>query len=111
MGGAAGFELDSFDPAQGSPPETAVLASASRGFSDSYQGVVENVLMEASQSGASVNPAVRADMAYLEYPNGGAVFATGSICWSSALTHAGGDNNVARVTSNVLARFAQPPTD
>lgn len=106
MGGAGGFEIDRYDPAQGSPPGTSVLATATDGFSDSYQGVVENVMMEDSRSGASVNPAVRADMTYLEYPQGGAVFCTGSVCWGTSLTHNDGDNNVARITSNVLSRLA-----
>ncbi len=106
MGGAGGFEIDNFDHAQGTPPETVLLASAKDGFSDSYNGVVENVLMEGSEAKASTNPAVRADMTYLEYPNGGAVFSTGSVCWGTSLTHAGGDNNVAAITGNVLRRFA-----
>jgi len=106
MGGAGGFEIDSFDHAQGTPPETVLLASAKDGFSDTYNGVVENVLMEGSDSKASMNPAVRADMTYLEYPNGGAVFSTGSVCWGTSLTHEGGRNNVSAITGNVLRRFA-----
>jgi N,N-dimethylformamidase len=106
MGGAGGFEIDSFDHAQGTPPETVLLASAKDGFSDTYNGVVENVLMEGSDSKASMNPAVRADMTYLEYPNGGAVFSTGSVCWGTSLTHEGGRNNVSTITGNVLRRFA-----
>jgi N,N-dimethylformamidase len=39
---------------------------------------------------------------------GGAVFATGSIAWCGALAHNGADNNVARVTANVLRRFLDP---
>jgi N,N-dimethylformamidase len=105
MGGAGGFEIDSFDHAQGTPPGTVLLASAKDGFTDSYNGVVENVLMEGSEAKASTNPAVRADMTWLEYPGGGAVFSTGSVCWGTSLTHAGGDNNVAAITGNVLRRF------
>jgi N,N-dimethylformamidase len=105
MGGAGGFEIDSFDHAQGTPPATVLLATATGGFTDTYNGVVENVLMEGSEAKASTNPAVRADMTYLSYPNGGAVFSTGSVCWGTSLTHEGGDNNVARITGNVLRRF------
>ena len=36
---------------------------------------------------------------------GGAVFAVGSIAWSTAMTHKGGDNDVSRITANVLDRF------
>ena len=44
-------------------------------------------------------------MTYFETPNGGAVFATGSITWCYGLSHNGYDNNVSRVTENVLTRF------
>ena len=54
---------------------------------------------------------VRADLAYLEYPNGGAVFSAGAICWRGALSWNGYDNNVSRITENVLRAFASyyPP--
>ncbi|MEK7426104.1 MAG: hypothetical protein AAB131_19960, partial [Actinomycetota bacterium] len=48
---------------------------------------------------------VRADMTYFTAPNDGAVFSTGSIAWSSALPANGFDNNVSRVTDNVLRAF------
>ena len=48
----------------------------------------------------------RSDLTYLEYPNGGAVFAAGSICWRAGLSAYGYDNTVSRVTENVLRRFA-----
>ncbi|MBS1878391.1 MAG: hypothetical protein JST31_02650 [Actinobacteria bacterium] len=106
MGGAGGFEIDSLDFDQGSPPGTVLLATAKDGFSDSYNGVVENVLMEGSEAKASTNPAVRADMTYLEYPNGGAVFSTGSVCWGTSLTHDECRNSVSTITANVMRRFA-----
>jgi N,N-dimethylformamidase len=103
--GAAGFEIDRFDTALGSPHRTLLLAAAS-GFSDSYQHVTEEVLQSTSREGGSINPLVRADMTLLEYPNGGAVFSTGSISWAGCLSYNGYDNNVSRVTRNVLDRFA-----
>jgi N,N-dimethylformamidase len=48
---------------------------------------------------------VYANLAYLEYPNGGAVFATGSIAWSGSLSYDNYTNNVSRITENVLRRF------
>jgi N,N-dimethylformamidase len=36
------------------------------------------------------------------------VFATGSINWCASLAWNGYDNNVARVTTNVLRRFLDP---
>ena len=50
----------------------------------------------------------RADMAYLEYPNGGAVFSAGSICWRGSLSAHDYGGTVSRVTENVLRRFADP---
>ena len=58
--------------------------------------------------GAPENLAIRADMVFFETPNGGAVFSTGSIAWAGSLGHNGYDNNVARITGNVLRRFIDP---
>lgn len=102
--GAAGFELDRADEALGTPPGTVVLAS-SFGHSDSYQHAVEEVLAMDGSQGGTVNPLVRADMTYTEYPNGGAVFSTGSIAWCGCLSAKDYDNDVSRITENVLNRF------
>ncbi len=59
-----------------------------------------------SRQGGTVNPLVKADLAFAEYPNGGAVFSTGSIAWSGALYFNNYTNNVSRITENVLRRFA-----
>jgi N,N-dimethylformamidase len=53
-----------------------------------------------------VNKLVHADLAYLEYPNGGGVFSTGSIAWCASLSYNNYVNNVSRITENVLRRFA-----
>lgn len=103
--GAAGFELDRADPKLGTPPHALVLAS-SFGHSDSYQHVIEEVLMSDSTQGGSTNPHVRSDLVYFEGPNGGAVFSVGSIAWCGALSANGYDNTVSRITDNVLRRFA-----
>lgn len=103
--GAAGHEVDRFDRGLGTPAHTFLLATAT-GFSDGYQAVVEEVLMADSRQGGTVNPRVRADMTLLTYPNNGAVFSVGSIAWLGSLSANGYDNTVARVTGNVLRRFA-----
>ena len=103
--GAAGSELDRVDYALGTPPHTLLLAS-SFGHSDAYQHVVEEVNTSDSRQGGTINPLVRADMAFAEYPNGGAVFSTGAIAWSGALYFNDYNNNVSRITANVLERFA-----
>ena len=105
MGGAAGLEVDRLDFALGTPPHALIVATA-RGFSDSYQHVVEEVASSDSQQGGSVSPYVRGDMVFFETPGGGAVFSTGSISWCGSLSHNGYDNDVSRITENVLRRFA-----
>ena len=49
---------------------------------------------------------VRADLVYLPYPAGGAVFSVGSCSWCGSLSTDGYDNDIARITANVLRRFA-----
>jgi N,N-dimethylformamidase len=44
-------------------------------------------------------------MVYFETPNDGAVFSTSSINWMGSLSHNGYDNNVSRITENVLREF------
>jgi N,N-dimethylformamidase len=104
--GAAGYEIDRFDHALGTPRHALLLASAT-GFSDGFQHAIEENFASDSLQGGSVNPFVRADMCFIEYPNHGAVFSTGSISWCSALSYNGYDNNVSRVTANVLTTFAR----
>ena len=103
--GAAGQEIDRVDYALGSPPHTLILAQ-SYGHSDAYQHVVEEVNTSDSRQGGTVNKLVHADLAYLEYPNGGAVFSTGSIAWCASLSYNNYTNNVSRITENVVRRFA-----
>jgi len=104
LGGAGGFELDRVDTELGTPPHALVLAVA-RGFSDVYQATSEDILTSDSLQGGTVSPLVRADLVYYERPNGGAVFSTGSIAWCGALLDDDGENDVSRITENVLRRF------
>ncbi|MDB5075549.1 MAG: subunit beta of N,N-dimethylformamidase [Chloroflexi bacterium] len=108
MGGAAGDELDRADVVLGTPPHALVLAS-SFGHDDAYQFVVEDLLFSSAGQGGTENPNVRADMVFFEKPNGGAVFSVGSICWCGSLQHNDFDNNVSRITENVLRRFMSRP--
>ena len=114
--GAAGYEFDRVEGELGSPPGTLVLAS-SVGFDTQLANPMldERLWFAAGRDGARPDDPqrpgrphrfVRADMAYLEYPNGGAVFAAGAICWRGALSWNGYDNNVSRITANVLRAFA-----
>ena len=104
LGGAAGLEVERYDLTLGTPPHTKLLASGF-GFSDSYLKAHEDILFNHVGLGGTQDFQVRADMTYFTAPNDGAVFSTGSIAWSSALPANGFDNNVSRVTDNVLRAF------
>jgi N,N-dimethylformamidase len=106
-GGAAGLELDAVDRLLGSPPHTLVLA-ASENHSNVYLMVPEEVTGTIPAVSGVDCPTVRAELAFFETPQGGAVFSTGSIAWAGALNHEGGKNNVSRITGNVLKRFLDP---
>jgi N,N-dimethylformamidase len=106
-GGAAGLELDIVDRSLGSPPHTLVLA-ASEGHGQAYILVPEEVTSTFPNIDGPQNPRVRAELAFFETPNGGGVFCTGSIAWAGSLWHRGYDNNVSRITGNVLRRFKDP---
>jgi N,N-dimethylformamidase len=55
--------------------------------------------------GGDQNERVKADLAFGETPAGGALFATSSIAWCGSLSHNNYENNVSRITWNVLKRF------
>ena len=103
-GGAAGLELDRADRLLGTPPDALVLAS-SEGHTDIYLVVCEELLINYPSTTGSQSDLVRADLVFYEMPGGGAVFAASSIAWAGSLSHNKYDNNVSRITSNVLNRF------
>jgi N,N-dimethylformamidase len=107
LGGAAGYELDAADRTLGTPPHALILARSVE-HSNVYLLTPEELLAGYPGLDAIENPNVRAELVFFECPNGGAVFSTGSITWASALCHDGYQNNVARITGNVLRRFIAP---
>ncbi len=106
-GGAAGLELDRADRLLGTPPNALVLAS-SEDHTDIYLVVCEEILINYPGQGGQESPLVRADIVFYELASGGAVFSTSSIAWGGSLSHNNYDNNVARMTGNVLHRFMDP---
>ncbi|MCC7412502.1 MAG: LamG domain-containing protein [Gammaproteobacteria bacterium] len=106
-GGAAGYELDRYDLALGTPPQ-ALLLAASEGHSDNYPHVCEEIFFNFPGMGGTQDFQVRADLVYFTTGKGGGVFSTGSIAWCGSLAHAGYDNNVSRMMRNVLTRFLDP---
>lgn len=103
-GGAAGLELDRYDLQLGSPPNTLLLAT-SVGHSDAYLHTAEEIPFMYPGIGGTQDYQVRSDMTYFTSAGGGAVFSVGSIAWCGALSHDDYENNVARITGNVLNRF------
>lgn len=106
QGGAAGYEIDRHDVTKGSPDHSIVVASSS-GHSPLYDLMVTSILDTLPQREQSQDP-IRADMVFFETNNNGAVFSVGSIAWAGSLSHNNYDNNVSRVTLNVLHRFMDP---
>ncbi|HKV21502.1 MAG TPA: N,N-dimethylformamidase beta subunit family domain-containing protein [Mycobacterium sp.] len=105
-GGAAGAELDRYDIELGSPPEAFVLATSVGRHSDNYQEASEDLFETPPTTGGSQSLAVRSDVVYFPVDGGGAVFSVGSIAWTGALSHNGYENDIARITKNVLRQFA-----
>ena len=85
-----------------------MLATSQGGHTDVYQVVCEELLLTHPGLGGSENDLVRADMVFYETPNGGAVWSSSSIAWAGSLSHNHYDNNVSRITNNVLKRFVDP---
>ncbi len=105
LNGAAGDEIDRFDRQLGSPAHALRVATSAGKHTDYYQVTVEDVTAMVPGQGGTQSPLVRADMVFFETPHGGAVFSVGSINWLASLGWNGYQNNVARVTENVLRRF------
>ncbi len=103
-GGAAGIELDAADISLGTPRHALVLAT-STGHGDVYLVTPEDMLDPVPGLGGSEAEGVRADVVFFETPAGGAVFSVGSIAWAGSMAFNNYDNEVSRLTANVLRRF------
>ena len=104
--GASGSEIDAVDPLLGTPVHALVVAR-SEGHSANTLIVPDEIGFHHVAMDGVQSPLVRADMTFFETPGGGAVFSTGSIAWGASLPHNGYDNNVARISANVIARFLE----
>ncbi len=103
--GAAGYELDRVDYALGTPQNVFILAS-SENHNDNFILVHEEQLTHVSNcAGEPESNLIRADMIYYETPNVGSVFSVGSISFCGSLSHNNYDNNISRITNNVICHF------
>lgn len=107
LGGAAGLELDGTDATLGTPAHALVLAHSVE-HGNIYLLSIETMMSTDPRADGTSNPDVRAELVFFETPSGGAVFSTGSISWASALAHSSYQNNVSRISENVLRRFLDP---
>lgn len=106
-GGAAGLEVDRADRSLGTPAHALVVASSVR-HTDIYLLTPEELLDPTPDISGTQSDLIRADMVFFETAGGGAVFSTGSIAWAGAMAWNGYENEVSRLTSNVLKRFVDP---
>jgi len=106
-GGAAGMEIDRFDPHLGSPRHALVIATSEK-HTAAHVVAVEDIFNNYLGTDGEQNSLVRADMTFFETPSGGAVFSTGSISWCGSLFHNAYRNNVSQITLNVVKRFIDP---
>ncbi|MGF1649712.1 MAG: N,N-dimethylformamidase beta subunit family domain-containing protein [Hyphomicrobiaceae bacterium] len=109
--GAAGFELDRADKMLGTPAHAVTLAS-SEGHEPEAPWVLvpeERLTHLTTVPGQKDSELIRADLVFFETAGGrGAVFSTGSITWCGSLPTDGFNNDVARITGNVVRRFLDP---
>jgi N,N-dimethylformamidase len=107
LGGTGGNEIDRADALLGTPAH-ALRVAKTLPLGDTYHHAIEEVTISNSMQHASVNPNVYGDHVFFETPGGGAVFSFGSMAWCGGLSHNDYDNNVSRITENVIRRFMDP---
>ena len=107
MSGAAGDELDRMDLDLGTPPQAIRLATSEGMHSAYYLVCHEDMMVTMPTIDGTNNANVRADMVYYPTQKGGAVFSVGSINWLGSLSHNNYDNNVSKITENVLREFVK----
>lgn len=106
-GGAAGDEIDRADFRLGTPAHALIVARSEK-HTRYYNVVPEETTYHHPTINGEEAKYCYADLVFYECLNGGAVFSTGSITWGASLAWNGYDNNVSRITENVLRRFADP---
>ena len=104
-GGAAGFELDRYDPELGSEDNTVILASSENHHASFVLVPEERLTHITNWSGVSDQDLIRADMIYQRSDEGAQLFSTGSITFCGSLLHNNCDNNISKLLNNIVLRF------
>jgi N,N-dimethylformamidase len=107
-GGVVGFETDKFNPGNGTPRHALHLAT-----NEELRPKIEDVKLSNLPLTIAYHPEpgemwAGADVVFFETPNGGAMFSTGTINWFSSTPEKNYDNDVARISRNVIERFLDP---
>jgi len=107
-GGVAGFETDKYNASNGVPRHALHLATAK-----DLRPTVENVKLSNMPLSISYDPATgenwgASSLVFFETPNGGAMLSTGSITWFGSTLENDFDNDVARISANIIRRFLDP---
>lgn len=101
LGAAGGYELDRADRGLGTPAHALVVARTEEFGSEVLPFNEERL----TQTRLDATDPLRVDLTFFEGPCGGAVLATGSVLFASAL---GEQDGAGRMMDNALKRFADP---
>ena len=103
LGAAAGYEVDAVNHHLGSPEDIIVVATAS-GYAETY---VDDPGRWFEGGEAERQTHRRADMTLWRHSRGGAVFSASSVAFLGALPAMGEDNDIGRLTLNLLQHFSK----
>ena len=99
--------MDNYNVRNGSPEHGLVIAS-SEDHSNLYEMLEVKVESYLDYHTAIDKARIRADIVFFETPSGGAVFSVGSIAWCGSFSVNNYENNIKKLSDNVLHRFMDP---
>ncbi|POS69423.1 hypothetical protein DHEL01_v212185 [Diaporthe helianthi] len=108
-GGASGDGIDRFDVDRGSPNDGLAVLATSLGtvcIGDYNLTEEEHIFWSTRNPGTEGN-LIRSDLVYYLGSGGGAVFSVGSMNWYCSLAWNNYNNDVARLTRNVIKGFLE----
>ncbi|KAF9869714.1 hypothetical protein CkaCkLH20_12757 [Colletotrichum karsti] len=103
-GCASGDELDRYDVGIGSPKDAVILATSSR-HNEQFMLFNEELIFPMIGTLGHTSSLVRSDIIYYQTRNLGNVFSVGSINWNNSMAFNSYQNDVARITENVMREF------